>query len=215
MVFSVGNLYVKNMLSLSPRYDLFKFAFPKDFIPTEVNEKYQKILSRNTGVLTTPIDYLNESIQGINIPGIEELTIDQQQHSHNSIKLRDGKINVEPVRQNTYKSPANPLDQINKEITVTFRFNQGFYNYFLLYETIFWKCCKPLDYPGEEVLCVDLMDETGRVIERIKYMDCNVAGIDGLEFTYSKTERDAGTFNVTFKFNNIDFVFIDDEGNEL
>ena len=46
------------MLSLSPRYDLFKFELPKTFLPEEVNEKYHKILSRNAGVLITPIEYL-------------------------------------------------------------------------------------------------------------------------------------------------------------
>lgn len=202
------------MLSLSPRYDLFKFELPKTFLPKEVSEKYQKILNRNAGVITTPIDYLNESIQGINIPGISELITEQQQHSHNSIQGM-GKINVEPGRQNSYKGTGNPLDKINKEITLTFRFNQGFYNYFMLYETIFWKYCKPSNYPNEDVLYVELMDENGRIISRIKFFDCVIDGIDGLEFTYSKVERDAGTFNITFKFNNIDFVFIDENGNEI
>ena len=201
------------MLSLSPRYDLFKFELPKTFLPKEVNEKYQKLLS-TSGVLKTPIDYLNESIQGINIPGMSDLTIDQQQHSKNSIKGL-GKINVEPSRNNTYKSPANPLDKIDKEITVTFRFNQGFYNYFMLYETIFWKFCKPTNEPNEDVLYIDLLDETGRINARVKYEDCVLDKIDGLDFTYSKIERDTSTFDITFKFNNIDFIFFDKNGKEV
>lgn len=202
------------MLSLSPRYDLFRFAFPKDFIPEELEKKYQKILQRNAGIIITPIDYLNESIQGVNIPGISDLTIDQTQHSHNSISGR-GKTNVEAARSNTYKTTANILDNIAKEFTVEFRFNQGFYNYFLLYETIFWKMCRPIDYPNEAVLYIELLDETGKTIARIKFFDCVISGIDGLDFTYSKIERDSGTFNMTFKFNNIDFTFIDENGKEI
>lgn len=202
------------MLSLSPRYDLFRFELPKTFIPKEVSDKYQKILNKNAGVLTTPIDYLNESLQGITIPGISDLTVDQTQHSNNSISGL-GKINVEPSRSNTYKSTANPLDKINKEITITFRFNQGFYNYFMLYETIFWKFCKPTNYPNEDVLFIELLDETGKINARVKFMDCVIDGLDGLDFTYSKIERDSGTFNLTFKFNNIDFVFVDENGNEI
>ena len=201
------------MLSLSPRYDLFRFTFPKDFIPPALEEKYRNILSKNAGVVVSPIDYLNESIQGVNIPGISELTVDQVQHSHNS--MTDGKLNVEASRTNTYKATANPLDNIAKEFTVTLRVNQGFYNYFLLYESIFWKICRPLDYPNEDVLYIDLMDETGKVTARVKYLDCHVAGQDGLEFNYSKVERDSGTFDITFKFNNIDFTFIDDNGKEI
>lgn len=202
------------MLSLSPRYDLFKFELPKTFLPKEVSDKYQKILNKNAGVITTPIDYLNESIQGINIPGISDLTIDQPQHSFNSISGEE-KLNVEPGRSNTYKNNANPLDKISKEITITFRFNQGFYNYFMLYETIFWKFCKPTNYPNEDVLYIELLDETGRTNARIKFFDCVIDGLDGLDFTYSKIERDAGTFEMTFKFNNIDITFIDENGKEI
>ena len=62
---------------------------------------------------------------------------------------------------------------------------------------------------------VDILDESGRITSRIKLLDLLIDGIDGLDFSYSKIERDAGTFDITFKFNNIDFVFIDDEGKEI
>ena len=202
------------MLSLSPRYDLFRFELPKTFLPEEINTKYQNILNRNAGVITTPIDYLNESIQGINIPGMTELVTEQQQHSHNSINPSN-RLNIEPGRSNSYKSTGNPLDKINKEITITFRFNQGFYNYFMLYETIFWKYCKPTNYPNEDVLYIELLDETGKIIARIKFFDCVIDGIDGLDFNYSKIQRDSGTFDMTFKFNNIDFTFVDENGKEI
>ena len=70
------------MLSLSPRFDLFRFELPKDFLPDPIIEKYQKILDKNPGVLNTPIDYLNESIQGINFPGISDVVIAQAQHTY-------------------------------------------------------------------------------------------------------------------------------------
>ena len=73
------------MLSLTPRYDLFRFSFPKDFLPEAVEEKYSPIINKNPGVLYTPIDYLNESIQGVNFPGISDILIQQTQHGSNSI----------------------------------------------------------------------------------------------------------------------------------
>lgn len=197
------------MLSLSPRYDLFKFSLPKDFLPKEVEEKYQKLLNKNQAVLTTPIDYLNESIQGINFPGISDILIQQQQHSFNDIKRGLGKINVEPKTDITYQTPSNPLDKISKEFKVTFRFNQGLYNYFMLYETIFYQICKPIDRGHIPVLYIELLGESGVITSRILFKDVLIDGIDGLEFNFNKTERDSGTFDVTFKFNNIDFEFID------
>jgi hypothetical protein len=39
--------------------------------------------------------------------------------------------------------------------------------------------------------------------------DVLIDGIDGLEFNFSKIERESGTFDLNFKFNNIDFKFLE------
>lgn len=197
------------MLSLSPRYDLFKFSLPKDFLPKEVEEKYQGLLAKNAGVLTTPIDYLNESIQAINFPGISDIIVTQIQHSSNDIKRTLGKLNVEPKREQIYSTTANPLDKIEQSFKVTFRMNQGLYNYFMLYETTFHQICKPQEHNHQPVFFIELMDEDGVVTSRIIFKNVLIDGIDGLEFSFNKVERDSGTFDVTFKFSNIDFEFIE------
>ena len=196
------------MLSLSPRYDLFRFSLPKDFLPIEVEEKYAKIIGNNPGVITTPIDYLNESIQGITFPGISDIIVQQSQHSANSIKRSLGKINVEPKTDISYQTPSNPLDKIEHSFKITFRMNQGLYNYFMLYETIFYQICKPLDKGHAPVYYIELQNEVGEVTARILFKDVLLDGIDGLEFNFNKLERDAGTFDVSFKFNNIDFEIL-------
>ena len=107
------------MLSLAPRMDLFRFVLPKDFLPAEVEEKYYKLFQQNAGVITTPIDYLNESIMGVSFPGISDINIIQDQHGSNSIKESNlgkgmGKINVEPKHEIVYTTPDNPLEKIEK-----------------------------------------------------------------------------------------------------
>lgn len=196
------------MLSLSPRYDLFRFVLPKDFIPEELEEKYMELLNKDAGVITTPIDYLNESIQAVNFPGISDIITTQAQHSYNSISRKIGKINVEPKRDMIYQTPANPLDKIEQSFKITFRTNQGLYNYFLLYELIFYQMCKPIDRGHQPVFYIELLNETGVITSRIIFKDVLMDGIEGLEFNYSKIERESGTFDVTFKFSNIDFEFL-------
>ena len=202
------------MLSLSPRMDLFRFVLPKDFLPTEVEEKYYKLFQHNASVITTPIDYLNESIMGVSFPGISDINIIQDQHGSNSIKESNlgkgmGKINVEPKHEIVYTTPDNPLEKIEKEFKVTFRQNQGLYNYFMLYETIFYKICKPHLYPPIDKLYIDILNEEGLSIARIVFADCHIDGIEGLESDYTKLEREAGSFQVTFKLDNIDFELMD------
>lgn len=198
------------MLSLSPRYDQFRLLLPKDFLPTEVNEKWQKYFSREAGVFTTPIDYLNESIKGVTLPGIQDLVVTQNQHSSNPIARTNKRINVEPNQANSTYSTANPLDRINREITVTFRLNQGLYNYFMLYETIFYRVCKQHLYKDGDNLVIDILGETGTVMARVYLYQCHVRGLDGLDFSYDKIERQSDSFNMTIAFNNIDIEFVDE-----
>ena len=202
------------MLSLTPRFDLFKFLLPVDFLPESIVGKYRNILIQGAGVMQSPIDYLNESIQSITIPGITDLNIVQQQTSHNSINRTQrnlGRINTEPTHEQTYLGSDNPLSKISKEFKVTFRLNQGLYNYFMVYETIFYRYLKNIGEQQDELFMIDLLDETGKITSRIKLFDVFIDGIDGLDFTYSKVDRESSSFDVTFKFNNIDFEFVDEE----
>lgn len=205
------------MLSLPPRFDLFRFGFPKEFIPEEIAIKYQKEINKNAAVITTPIDYLNESIQGISLPGISDIVIQQPQVSHNSTKPQNstskgnlGKLNIEPFHDNTYKSPSNPLSNITKEFKVTFRLNQGLMNYFMLYETAFYHICKPIDYSdGLDVFQVYVLNEEGIPTCKVVLQQLLVTGLDGLDFNYSKMERASETFDITFSFNNINFEYLE------
>lgn len=199
------------MLSLSPRYDLFRFTLPKDFLDEEITLKYDQIINKLPGVITNSIDYLNESIQGISFPGISDILMEQQQHGYNSNPYTNntGRLNIEPQRTNIYRSTTNPLMSINKELTITFRYNQGLYNYFMLYESILKQHDKTYNYTPNSSFVLELLSEKGKVISKIKFTDLLMDSIEGLEFNYSKVERETGTFNVTFKFNNIDFEFIE------
>jgi hypothetical protein len=201
------------MLSLSPRLDLFVFRFPKDFLPEEIEKKYTILLNKEKSLIKTPIEYLNESIQGISFPGISDLLVEQQQISQHpeNLKAQSGlklkRVNVEPTRNNVTYSPKNILSQIGGEFTVTLRKNQGLYNYFMMYETIFYKVLKEYDNvtKKDDLFEIDILDSTGKVIGRVKLFQPRIDGIDGLEFSYNKLERQVETFELKFRFNNIDF----------
>lgn len=206
------------MLSLSPRLDLFVFRFPKDFLPEEIEKKYTVLLNKEKGTIKTPIEYLNESIQGISFPGISDLLVEQQQISQHpeNLNAQSGlkmkRVNVEPTRNNVTYSPKNILSQIGGEFTVTLRKNQGLYNYFMIYETIFYKVLKEYDNvtKKDDLFEIDILDSTGKVIGRVKLFQPLIDGIDGLEFSYNKLERQVETFDLKFRFNNIDFDIIRD-----
>jgi hypothetical protein len=165
--------------------------------------------------MTSALDYLNESIQGVNLPGITDLVIQQQQHGSNGIERMDygGKrrINVETSHDINYLGTGNPLERIDKEFKVTFRTNQGLLNYFMLYETAFYYACKEYEWVCEPAMYIEFLNEDGTVISKVTFLDVFMNGMDGLDFNYTKIDREANTFDVTFKFNNIDFEYFVNE----
>ena len=213
MVFLMVNMINHMNLSLQPRFDQFRFMLPKEYIPEVVRLKYDNILRQSPSVFTNSMDYLNESIKGVTIPGIENLVVEQPQVSHNSMTSNGrltGKINTEPAHHNVTLSSENILSKIGNTFTVTFRQNQGLYNYFMLYESIFYRYVKPELYRSNanEIFDVVFLDEQSLPTSRMLIYQPEFNGIDGLEFSYDKVERQMETFNVTFTFNNIDFDFI-------
>lgn len=200
------------MLSLPPRFDQFRFMIPKEFIPEVIRNKYDEIIAKNSNVFTNSMDYLNESIRGIQLPGIENIIVEQQQVSHNRMKQNPtkGKINIEPAHANSTLISGNILSKIANIFTVTFRQNQGLFNYFMLYETIFWRFCRPELYGSKDsdVFDITFLDENALPTSRMMLMQPEFNGIAGLDFSYDKVSREADTFEVTFTFNNIQFDFI-------
>ena len=200
------------MLSLQPRFDLFEFSIPRDWFPQELIEKYGTLLRKNLSVLMDPVDFVNESVVGVNLPGIDDLVITQEQTSTNDHSLGKMRYNREPAHENAYKTPDNPLRHIEKEFKIAMRQDQGLLNYFLMYESIFWHICKPQMFDkGEDVFKLRIANEQGVVYAVVDIMQPTVKGITGLEFTYNKHERAGETFDVTFAFNNINFEFAEFE----
>ena len=200
-------------LSLSPRYDQYRFLIPKEYIPEEVRIKYDNILKKSPNVFMNSIDYLNESIKGITLPGISDLVIDQPQISHNTILSNPkigGRSNIEPNHDNSTLSSENILSKIERTFTVTFRQNQGLYNYFMIYESIFHRYVKPELYHKDrnEVFDIIFLDENSLPVSKMCLFQPEFNSISGLDFSYDKVERQIETFDVQFVFNDIDFEFI-------
>lgn len=196
------------MLSLKPRFDLYAFNFPKDMFPQELIDKYNEVLYKNSSVITNIVDYVNESIQSISIPGINAEPVEQNHRETNSNRVSSNHANYEPSHTYAYTSISNPLEMIDKEFKVTMRMNQGLYNYFFMYENFFYAVCKNINNHPIKEFKIQLLDETGKIISNILLKNLVITSLDGLDFTYNTVERESKTFEIGFRFNNIDFDFV-------
>ena len=119
-----------------------------------------------------------------------------------------GKINIEPHHTHSSLNSGNPLDKIENEITISFRRNQCLLNYWMIYETIFHRYVKPELYEADnEQFTLYILDETGVPTIKVIFKQPVISGIDGIEFSYDKIERQKETFEVRFRYNELDIDF--------
>ena len=201
------------MFSLKGRQDGFRLLLPQEFICDEINDKYAKILQNQKSFFTKPIDFLNETIQSVQVLGFSAGTVNQPQPG-----IGHPLIDPNRVKQNkflhtatdfTYRSEVNPLQLIDKTLNITFRHTLGFLNYFLLFENFWYLYSRDKQYKDISfTFNIDIINQNGQVYSKIVLYDPIIHGIDMLDLNYTKPVADSQTFTVIFKYSNIDYQFI-------
>lgn len=196
----MNNISTHVGLSLSPRFDTFRLSFPSSLIPDEIYPKWKEMIDNSKSVLKEPIDIINESIQGVELPGIGDSTVATTAPMVNTQTHR-----IEPSADTSYRSTANPLSLMDNSITVTFRHVQGFYTYLLLYESWFYHHSKNITQEFSDHIEIEVMGEDGVVLSHIRLMFPIFESIDGLSLSYNKVERSSDTFSCVFRYSTVDF----------
>jgi len=208
------------MFTLNARQDLFRVTLPDDFIVDDINEKYAKIIKSNKSYYRRPIDFLNETIQSVQVLGFVEGTVQQQQPgSGYPIMNPERKLEnqfMHTATDFTYRSEKNPLALIDKTLNIYFRHTLGFVNYFLMFENFFYLYSRDMTYKKMfDQIPIDIINNRGEVYSRIMVIDPIINGIDMLDLNYNAPNETMQTFKVEFKFSNIDYQFLDIEEGEV
>lgn len=208
------------MFGLKGRQDGFRLLLPKDFICPEIEEKYTKLLTERRGFYVKPIDFLNETIQKVQVLGFTNAVIQQKQSNTGTQFIRLSEDRKEqndfmyPSTDYNYRSPSSPLDLIDKTLNIEFRHTLGYINYFLLYENFWYQFTRDRMY-GElpSNFNIDLINENGSIFATIVLESPIVNGMDMLDFDYTQPIAQSQTFKVEFKYSNIQFKFIENNDN--
>ena len=202
------------MLSLKSRQDNWRLLFDNDFIPEEIIEKYTKVLRLKKSFISNPTDFINESIQKIQVLGFSNASFQQQQTTHGSPIRNQNRISENNFQSGhddvSYRAITNPLSIIDKTINIQFRMSQGYLNYFILFESFFYKYCK--DTKSSELdskFTIDIYNEFGEIYARILLYHPIIDSMDMLDLDFTQPVAQSQTFQVSFKYSNIDFQFIE------
>lgn len=202
------------MLSLKGRQDNWRLLFDKDFIPDEITEKYTKVLNMRKSFITQPVDFINETIQKVQVLGFSGATFAQQQTTRNTPTRTADRIAENNFQGSyddvQYRAVTSPVSIIDKTLNVQFRMSQGYLNYFMLFESFFYKYCR--DTSNEQLdthFNIDIYNEFGEIYARIVLYKPVIDAMDMLDLDFTQSVAQSQTFQVTFKYSNIDFQFIE------
>jgi len=207
------------MFTLKGRQDLFKLSLPDNFIAEEINDKYAKIIQANKSYTYKPIDFLNETIQSVQVLGFNEGTVQQMQSGTGKPIIKDWRVEQNrfphTAFEYNYRSEKNPLAIIDHTLNIYFRHTLGFVNYFLMFENFWYQYSRDREYKEmANNITIDIFNNIGEVYSQIIVMDPIINGIDMLDLNYNAPVAQSQTFKVEIKYSDIDFVFIDTEKKE-
>lgn len=175
---------------LNSRNNLYDFRFPRNFIPEEVADKYRKYLNKIPGnLMAEPIDFINYSIQGINIPGI---SFDPTTQADNDGTTR-------------YHRGAVPIQNtIERQFTVTMQLLDGFINYWIMQDTLLYYYARSTKKAFTEDLTLRILDAEGASVAYLKFNSPIMNSINELNLNMSENVADFSTYEVTFYYNKLE-----------
>jgi hypothetical protein len=177
---------------LNSRNNLYNFKLPRNFIPKEVSDKYKKYLNRMPGsIITEPIDFINYSIQGINLPGISFDPITQSPNDGTTV----------------YHRGAIPIQNlVEREFTLTMQLLDGFINYWIINDTLLYYYSRLNRKEYTEDLKLQIMDAEGIHVVSAVFRQPIMKSISELDLNMSQNIAEFNTFTVVFNYNNYELV---------
>lgn len=175
---------------VSARNNQFKFSFPRNFIPGVVSDKYRKYFNRMPGgLIKEPIDFLNYSIQSINLPGPSFTPSEQNDFPGNTRSFRS----------------SLPLQQMfEKTLTVTMQAFDGWVNYWMAVELFEYYYSISGKHPFlPEGIGVEMLDGNGYTLVTVQLKDMIMTGVSSLDLNFSSNTVEFQTFDLSFTYNNL------------
>ena len=201
------------MFTLKGRQDGFRLLLPDDFLIDEVNKKYTPILKQYHSFIAKPIDFLNETIQGVQVLGFQNGTVQQMQpqRGYPTIDQRRVAENdfLYPQSEYNYRAADSPINLLDKTINIMFRHTNGFLNYFIIYENFFYQFSRDMRYKNmPSQFDIEIYNSRGQVYAKLHLYDPIINSMDMLDLTFTQPVASSQNFQVTFKYSNFDFEFI-------
>ena len=176
---------------LNSKYSNFTFSFPKKWFYDDIYEKYDIFFKRNGIPYRNLDDYMSYTVQSVSWPAFSAEVAKQNKRG----------------KEITYKSGANFINNIAKELRVTFRTTEGFLNYMVMFDQLqyYWARWEN-DTTYMKNFMINILDQRGHLTMSMLIEDVSFIGLSELELSFSSNIPEYRTFEATFAFNNIQYI---------
>jgi hypothetical protein len=177
---------------INPKLNSFYFNFPKGFFSERVTGKYEAYIKKQPIPFDNVQQYVNSTIQSINIPGLSIDSVEQ-------VRYLGKKAN--------YKSSTPIQDLFSKDFTIGFKETDGFINYFIMLDTVL----DFLNFGNPQIFIQDLpvriMDSEGNVIVSLTFKEVIFTSFSEISFSYTANNPQFQSFSLGFKCNYLDYQY--------
>lgn len=189
---------------INSRNDLFRIDLPLNFIPKEVQTKYETYIKRLPFNITSAVEIVNFSIQSLTIPSFSFDPVEQWSSGlENTHTPKKGSSRL-------FRPAINLNSLIDRKLTLTLELLDGNINYWILLDTFFQHYSFTNDKPFTQDIIHKIYDSEGIHLISIVYKDCIFTGISEFTSSYSETMPDFKTFTIDFSFNSLETKTIEE-----
>ncbi len=168
--------------------NLFYFRFPKDFVPKEVEDKYQVLLKRYAMPYITVQEYLNSLVISTELPSID-LDLTNQMSATQRRNFRPG-------------LPTSKT--IENSFNVVLKLTEGFLSYFMLLDIIkHWNENESYIDKYLPTFVFKTLDFQGYTMADIVYEEVLFSSISNISISYSEVTPSFNNFTVGFRANKV------------
>ena len=200
------------MHKLQSKKDGFRLLLPDDFLVDEIKEKYSIILQKNKHFVYRPIDFLNETIQKVEVFGFNNAAVEQSQQTSGYPLRNPTRIepNMFPIggTEFQYRNTISPIALTDRTLNIEFRHTLGYINYMMILENFMYLYTR--DTRSDKMfqhIYIDIINQIGEIYATIRIDDPIINGMDMLSFDYSQPVAQSGTFKIEIKYSNFDYEF--------
>lgn len=171
------------------RNNTFEFNFPKTFMPEKISNKYKAYINRMPSIVEEPLDFLNYTIQSVNLPGMGFDAVEQQQ---------------KPGRNIQFRSTLPIQELFQKELNVTFQLVDGYINYWMMLDILNYYYSFDNKNPYIDNLNIRMLDSEGHALITATLIRPLIKNIGELSMSFASNTAEFNTFDVTIGYNDIE-----------